>query len=612
MSHPWPHGGAASIWREHVTDGVPASGAHKPRKSEIRAFLAYMQAIEDGRLPENTRTIEVNSYVAVETPLVKRTLASAIAAANALAAPADPLDYMRSVIYGRGAVKGGVTLPGFCVLSGHSDGEFFVLPPDNDSLPHISPGGEQTFLNNIRLEGSGREDVPIVFNNNHSFFHMNKVRGLSRLVGGIFGQGQGRQPFYRVTGSSWTTQIFYDVLVDRDGSAGYAWDFDNTANRVRLADIQMFHNFTDNLWGRLATSGTGRFRNVADVWINSSELRTEVATPDDVLISLENTIGPHIGVAVVINAGSGYTSAPTLTVSGGGGTGCVLQAVVAGGQIIEVNVVNPGTGYVTQPTVTITGGGGTGGVVFAYPGLTTAHFAGCHTFGGKVRVGDGCRAWDTNGNSIEFDVKGRGEVLRHHKGNIVTMPSAERWSFVTPRPTEPMLADRTTIGEPLFLRPIRATGAGPNLDLALEDTPAAPWVLIARIENCQPYEDDFYRVGVALQNPTTGALRFVGLQSGNAVALQAFSNRTTFTANMGGVAPRLYRSNEFEVRLFMDAAGTLFVDYSYAGRLQGNIVSEAGLAGFTRVGLATCNENTAGPGVPPSLKIIDWNLQRVI
>jgi hypothetical protein len=59
-------------------------------------------------------------------------------------------------------------------------------------------------------------------------------------------------------------------------------------------------------------------------------------------------------LSVTINSGgSGYTGAPAVTFSGGGGTGAAATAVVNGGVVESVNVTNGGTGYTTTPTVTI-------------------------------------------------------------------------------------------------------------------------------------------------------------------------------------------------------------------------------------------------------------------
>ena len=36
---------AAQIWRDYVTDGVPSSGRQKPKKSDIRAWGAWVESI---------------------------------------------------------------------------------------------------------------------------------------------------------------------------------------------------------------------------------------------------------------------------------------------------------------------------------------------------------------------------------------------------------------------------------------------------------------------------------------------------------------------------------------------------------------------------------------
>ena len=59
--------------------------------------------------------------------------------------------------------------------------------------------------------------------------------------------------------------------------------------------------------------------------------------------------------AIVTNTGSGYTSAPTVNVSGGNGSGATAKAKL-GGFITVINVTNGGSGYTTEPTVTLSGG----------------------------------------------------------------------------------------------------------------------------------------------------------------------------------------------------------------------------------------------------------------
>jgi hypothetical protein len=66
----------------------------------------------------------------------------------------------------------------------------------------------------------------------------------------------------------------------------------------------------------------------------------------------------------VTTGGSGYTSPPTVVVSGG--TGVSAVAHMAGTRVESVWVVNPGSGHTANPTVTFSGGGGAGAAATAY------------------------------------------------------------------------------------------------------------------------------------------------------------------------------------------------------------------------------------------------------
>lgn len=63
------------------------------------------------------------------------------------------------------------------------------------------------------------------------------------------------------------------------------------------------------------------------------------------------------------NGGSGYTSEPTVTLSGGSGAGAQITARVSGGAVTALTLDNPGTGWTSAPQVNFTGGGGGTGAV---------------------------------------------------------------------------------------------------------------------------------------------------------------------------------------------------------------------------------------------------------
>jgi fibronectin type 3 domain-containing protein len=69
-----------------------------------------------------------------------------------------------------------------------------------------------------------------------------------------------------------------------------------------------------------------------------------------------------INAAAVTVQGNGYTSAPTVnfTAAPAGGTKPVATATVVGGKVTAITITTPGTGYTASPLISLTGGGGTG------------------------------------------------------------------------------------------------------------------------------------------------------------------------------------------------------------------------------------------------------------
>lgn len=62
----------------------------------------------------------------------------------------------------------------------------------------------------------------------------------------------------------------------------------------------------------------------------------------------------------IVAGGTGYTSAPTVTITGGGGSDATATAAVAEGAVTAITITAPGNRYTSVPTVSITGGGGNG------------------------------------------------------------------------------------------------------------------------------------------------------------------------------------------------------------------------------------------------------------
>jgi len=70
----------------------------------------------------------------------------------------------------------------------------------------------------------------------------------------------------------------------------------------------------------------------------------------------------HISVTA---GGTGYTSAPTVTFTGGGGSGAAATAYIANGAITGIVVTNVGTGFTSEPAIGFSGGGGSGAAATA-------------------------------------------------------------------------------------------------------------------------------------------------------------------------------------------------------------------------------------------------------
>ena len=67
------------------------------------------------------------------------------------------------------------------------------------------------------------------------------------------------------------------------------------------------------------------------------------------------TVTQAVGSITITNAGTGYSSAPTIAISGGGGAGALATAYI-NGTVTGIVKTLPGSGYTTTPTLAISGG----------------------------------------------------------------------------------------------------------------------------------------------------------------------------------------------------------------------------------------------------------------
>ncbi len=63
--------------------------------------------------------------------------------------------------------------------------------------------------------------------------------------------------------------------------------------------------------------------------------------------------GGEVTVITVTNSGGGFTTAPAVTFTGGGGSGAAGTAVLTNGEVTSITITNAGSSYETAPTIAI-------------------------------------------------------------------------------------------------------------------------------------------------------------------------------------------------------------------------------------------------------------------
>jgi len=116
--------------------------------------------------------------------------------------------------------------------------------------------------------------------------------------------------------------------------------------------------------GNVAVTGTFSSANVSIAQWKNEEVF--IGDPDKGLFTWNGTdllaVG-GVGQIGLTNRGTGYTSAPAVTISAPNQTNGVqatATATITANTVSSISVTNGGSGYTAAPTVTITGGGGSG------------------------------------------------------------------------------------------------------------------------------------------------------------------------------------------------------------------------------------------------------------
>lgn len=104
-----------------------------------------------------------------------------------------------------------------------------------------------------------------------------------------------------------------------------------------------------------------------------------------------------ISGATVTLAGTGYNIAPSVSITGGGGTGGIVESTIEDGGVVSLSVVNPGTGYTaTNPPV----------LTIEAPPEAVQFIKDEHVVIGGMVQQSGSRTWTSSNSVIEVTALG--------------------------------------------------------------------------------------------------------------------------------------------------------------------------------------------------------------
>jgi hypothetical protein len=220
------------------------------------------------------------------------------------------------------------------------------------------------------------------------FGKLNMTQAEEGSVGSINGIGANASIGYSY-GAKHTTEKYYksfeanDLRRDWNISSYY---YDANGGKVAYAPTQIYNRY-DAKWRREYDTTTPKFNGTtpinfpllryADVLLMLAEAQNELNGPTPVAIAAVNEVRNRafgktlnklelVNSITVTNGGTvNYTTAPTVTFSGGGGTGAAGTAVLSAGKVAVVYLTDQGSGYTSAPTVRFTATVGTGAAATA-------------------------------------------------------------------------------------------------------------------------------------------------------------------------------------------------------------------------------------------------------
>ena len=169
--------------------------------------------------------------------------------------------------------------------------------------------------------------------------------------------------------------------------------------------------------------------------------------------------------------GSGYSSAPTVTIgppNQTGGVQATAEATISGGIVTAITITEPGTGYTSVPTITFSSGAATAtATIISQPGTSI------QSFSGRVWIADGRTVYYTAVDSYnDFTSISAGNITLVDAtlyGDITQIVAANNFLYVFGESSINVFSDVrvNTLGETLFTNTNISASIGTELFLGI-------------------------------------------------------------------------------------------------------------------------------------------------
>lgn len=270
---------------------------------------------------------------------------------------------------------------------------------DDQAAQHaLNPNYSQIFINHAQDQYDIKESIFEV----EYWGTAGGIYSEGGQVGPANGPGSGNPETGLATGNSRATATYYRSF--KHGDVRRGWSIANfTYTASGGVGAKTFITATTNVsyWTRSVAKWRREYEVVprngrptpqnypllryADVLLMYAEAVNELQGPTEKAIDVMNTIRKRawstgIKSIAITDGGQGYTSPPTVSFTGGGGSGAVATAVVSAGRVTAINFapdaiteVQNGSAYTSVPEIILSGGGGTGAKAIATV-FTTADY----------------------------------------------------------------------------------------------------------------------------------------------------------------------------------------------------------------------------------------------